>query len=80
MGGTQIDADRSPITADTPLGPAPLAEAVPYTPKDFFFWNGFGMFQGARSLHSHGKISEDPRSICADLRSPHDTERYKARS
>ena len=48
MGGTQIDADRSRIIADTPLGPAPLAEAVPYTPKDFFFWNGFGMFHGCQ--------------------------------
>jgi len=36
-GGTQIIADRSPISADRPLGLAPRTEALPSTPKEFFF-------------------------------------------
>jgi len=43
-----------------PRKKAPLAEAVPYTPKIVFFGNGFGMLQGLWRLPE--------RLICDDLR------------
>jgi len=33
-----------------PRTKAPLTESVPYIPKICFFWNGFGMLQGAWKL------------------------------
>jgi len=68
--GTRITAETARISADTPLRRAPNTETVPYTPKIMTFGNGVRRSPGARSLHSHGEISGDPRSIRADLRSP----------
>jgi hypothetical protein len=49
--GTQITADRTPITADRPLGLASGTEAVPYTPKVVAVGNGFG------TCPVHGMVS-----------------------
>ena len=43
-----------------PRQAAPLAEAIPYTPKVLFFWNGLRTLQGGKKLPE--------RLICEDLR------------
>src|SRR5689334_10521189 len=57
------DADPRGSSGSPQMKPrkkAPLAEAVPYTPKIVLFGNGVGMFLGARECPE--------RSICVDLR------------